>query len=80
MVLWFSMVTVEHLFISSGHYFFGPHSQAAADPPMVAAGQIECVAGRGGVAAGLGRIALSDSVRRRTACRGCGLGKGIRRG
>jgi len=42
-----SMIRVEHLFISPGHNFFGHHNQPAGEHPIVAAGKIECVAGRG---------------------------------
>ncbi|MGN6554742.1 MAG: MOSC domain-containing protein [Verrucomicrobiota bacterium] len=38
---------VEQLFISSGHNFFGRHGQPAGELPMVAATELECVAGRG---------------------------------
>lgn len=41
------MIRVEHLFISPGHNFFGRHNQQAGEHPIVAVGQIECVAGRG---------------------------------
>jgi len=41
------MLRVEHLFISPGHNFFGHHGQAAGENPIVAVGEIECVAGRG---------------------------------
>ena len=41
------MMQVCHLFISPGHNFFGHHGQPAGEHPIVAVGQIECVAGRG---------------------------------
>lgn len=41
------MLRVEHLFISSGHNFFGHHGQPAGEHPVVAIEKIECVAGRG---------------------------------
>jgi len=42
-----SFMRVEHLFISTGHNFFGHHGQPAGGHAIVAADQIECVAGRG---------------------------------
>jgi len=41
------MMQVRHLFISPGHNYFGHHGQPAGENPIVAVGQIECVAGRG---------------------------------
>ena len=41
------MIRVEHLFVSPGHNFFGHHDQPAGEHPIIAVGQIECVAGRG---------------------------------
>lgn len=41
------MIRVEQLFISPGHNFFGHHGQLAGAHPIVAASQLECVAGRG---------------------------------
>ena len=41
------MLRVEHLFVSPGHNFFGHHGQPASEHPIVAADEIECVAGRG---------------------------------
>ncbi|ODU25252.1 MAG: molybdenum cofactor biosysynthesis protein [Verrucomicrobia bacterium SCN 57-15] len=38
---------IAHLFISSGHNFFGHHGQSAGEHSMVEVEQIECVAGRG---------------------------------
>jgi hypothetical protein len=38
---------VERLFISPGHNFFGHHGRSAGEHAIVAADQIECVAGRG---------------------------------
>lgn len=38
---------VSHLFISPGHNYVGHHGQPAGDHPIVAVGQVECVAGRG---------------------------------
>ncbi|HYG22983.1 MAG TPA: MOSC domain-containing protein [Verrucomicrobiae bacterium] len=40
-------VRIEHLFVSAGHNFFGHHGQPAANHPMLALNQIECVAHRG---------------------------------
>ena len=41
------MLRVEHLFISPGHNFFGHHGQPAGEHPIMAVGEVECVAGRG---------------------------------
>lgn len=41
------MLRVEHLFVSPGHNFFGHHGQPAGEHPIVAADEVECVAGRG---------------------------------
>lgn len=41
------MLTVEHLFISPGHNFFGRHGQAAGTHPIVEVAEVECVAGQG---------------------------------
>ena len=41
------MMQVRHLFISPGHNYFGHHGQPAGENPIVAVGQIECVAGHG---------------------------------
>jgi MOSC domain-containing protein YiiM len=38
---------VCHLFISSGHNFYGHHGEPAGEHPIMAVKQIECVAGRG---------------------------------
>jgi len=38
---------IRHLFISSGHNFFGHHEQPPGNHPMVEVTEIECVAGRG---------------------------------
>lgn len=40
-------MTVEQLFISPGHNFFGRHDQAAGAHSIVAVEQIVCMAGRG---------------------------------
>ena len=41
------MMRLEQLFISPGHNFFGHHGRQAGGHPIIAAEQIECVAGRG---------------------------------
>lgn len=41
------MLTIEHIFISAGHNFFGHHGQPAGTHPLVEIDQVECVAGRG---------------------------------
>lgn len=41
------MFRIEHLYLSPGHNYFGHHDQAAGDHPVVAASEIECVAGHG---------------------------------
>jgi MOSC domain-containing protein YiiM len=41
------MIRVEHLFISSGHNFFGHYGQPAGEHLIAAVEQLECVAGRG---------------------------------
>jgi MOSC domain-containing protein YiiM len=38
---------IRHLFISPGHNFFGHHGQAAAEHPLCAMTEIECVATHG---------------------------------
>ena len=38
---------VRHLFISTGHNFFGHHEQPAGNYPTIEVAEIECVAGRG---------------------------------
>jgi MOSC domain-containing protein YiiM len=38
---------VRQLFISPGHNFFGHHGRAASAYPLIACGEIHCVAGRG---------------------------------
>jgi MOSC domain-containing protein YiiM len=40
-------LTVEHLFISPGHNFFGRHGQAAGSHPIIEVEEVECVAGQG---------------------------------
>jgi MOSC domain-containing protein YiiM len=41
------MIQVCHLFISPGHNYFGHHGKPAGKHPIMAVGQMECVAGRG---------------------------------
>ncbi len=41
------MLTVLHLFLSSGHNFFGHHGQPPGTEVMQAVETVECVAGRG---------------------------------
>ena len=43
----FDAVEICHLYISSGHNFFGHHGREPDDFPMVEVPQIECVAGHG---------------------------------
>jgi len=42
-----SQLTVRHLYISSGHNFFGRHGQPAGKNPLTEMHEIECVARRG---------------------------------
>jgi len=41
------MLTIERIFISSGHNYFGHHGQAAGEHPLEEVERVECVAGRG---------------------------------
>jgi MOSC domain-containing protein YiiM len=41
------VIEVQHLFIASGHSFFGRHGQPAAVIPFREVAEVECVAGRG---------------------------------
>jgi MOSC domain-containing protein YiiM len=41
------MLTVEHLFISPGHNFFGHHGRTAGENAVIEVEAVECVAGRG---------------------------------
>lgn len=41
------MIHVEQLFISPGHNFVGHHGLPAGEHPIMAVGEVECVAGRG---------------------------------
>lgn len=38
---------VRHLFISTGHNYFGHHGQPAGENPVLEVEQVECVAGEG---------------------------------
>ena len=40
-------ITIEHLYISPGHNFFGHHGQPAGEHPSVEVPEIRCFAGRG---------------------------------
>ncbi|TLD69637.1 molybdenum cofactor biosysynthesis protein [Phragmitibacter flavus] len=40
-------MTIEHLYISPAHNYFGHHGQPAGDTPMVEVDQIELIAGKG---------------------------------
>jgi MOSC domain-containing protein YiiM len=40
-------VSIEHLFVSPGHNFFGHHGRPAGAHPAVAVKQLRCLAGRG---------------------------------
>lgn len=39
--------SIEHLYISPGHNFFGHHGQPAGDHPRIEMDQVTCVEGRG---------------------------------
>ncbi len=41
------MLRVTHLYLSPGHAYFGRHGKPAAEHPMLAVREVECVAGRG---------------------------------
>jgi MOSC domain-containing protein YiiM len=41
------VIEVRHLFIASGHSFFGRHGRPAAEIPFREVASVECVAGRG---------------------------------
>jgi len=38
---------IQHLYVSSGHNYFGHHGRAADEHPILERGEIECVAGQG---------------------------------
>lgn len=40
-------ITIQHLFISPGHNFFGHPGEAAGKHPLIEVAEIECVAGHG---------------------------------
>ena len=41
------MIRVRKLFISPGHNFVGHHGRPSGEHPVIAAEQVECIAGRG---------------------------------
>ena len=40
-------LTLEHIFVSPGHNFFGHHGQPAGRNPLIELSEVECVAGCG---------------------------------
>jgi MOSC domain-containing protein YiiM len=40
-------VTVEHLYLSPGHNFFGHHGQAPGEHPLIEVAEVQCLAQRG---------------------------------
>lgn len=40
-------ISIQQLFLSPGHNFFGRHGQAADQHPLLEVNEVECVAGRG---------------------------------
>ena len=40
-------ITIQHLFISPGHNFFGHHGKPPGENPMVEVQEVRCFAGRG---------------------------------
>ena len=40
-------LSVEHIFISPGHNYFGHHGKPAGQHPIVEVNEVECVAGHG---------------------------------
>lgn len=42
-----AVLTLERIFLSPGHNYFGRHGQPAGSNPIVEAETVECVAGRG---------------------------------
>ncbi|HEY3900988.1 MAG TPA: molybdenum cofactor biosysynthesis protein [Chthoniobacter sp.] len=40
-------ITIQHLFISPGHNFFGHHGKPPGENPMIEMKEIHCLAGRG---------------------------------
>ncbi len=43
----FLAASVEHLYLSPGHNFFGHHGQPAGDHPRIEVKEVNCVAGHG---------------------------------
>lgn len=41
------MISIEHLYISPGHNFFGHHGKPASEHEIIAVDSIQCVAGKG---------------------------------
>jgi len=41
------MISIQRLFISPGHNYFGHHEQPAGESPLVEVSEFECVAGSG---------------------------------
>ena len=41
------MFNIEHLYLSTGHNYFGHHDQPAGENPILAVPELECVARRG---------------------------------
>lgn len=41
------MLSVEHIYVSAGHNYFGHHGQPAGEHPVCEVPAVECVAGRG---------------------------------
>lgn len=41
------MLTIEHIYVATGHSFFGRHGQPAAVHPITELDEVECVAGQG---------------------------------
>lgn len=46
-MVWHMQVTLKHLFISTGHNFYGRHGKGAMDYAIEEVDQIDCVAGLG---------------------------------
>jgi MOSC domain-containing protein YiiM len=38
---------IRHLFVSAGHNYFGHHGRTPGENPMIEAGELRCVAGKG---------------------------------
>lgn len=41
------MIEIVHLYISSGHNYFGHHGKTPGEHPLVEVREVECIAGRG---------------------------------